>query len=101
MDEVDENCSLAKSLGCLTRLGKDWGLDSGVLSDGLDWERVMSSTPHFPLPVYSFFSQEAPGCWDTPQPCGFSCVHLRCTQRPGLLLLPQGQEGWEEAGGWG
>ena len=28
-----------------------------------------------------------------PQLCGFYCVHLRCTQRPGLLLLPQGQEG--------
>ena len=68
-DELDENCSLTKSLGCLTRLGKDWGLDSAVWSDGLDWERVMSPTPHFPLPVYSFSSQEPPGCWDS-----LSCV---------------------------
>lgn len=69
MDELDENCSLAKSLGCLMRLGKDWGLNSAVWLDGV--ERVMSSTPHFPLPVYSFSSQEPPGCWDTPPPCGF------------------------------
>ena len=83
MDELDENCSLAKSLGCLMRLGKDWGLNSAVWLDGV--ERVMSSTPHFPLPV----STQAPNSLYLP--CGFqspmNTMHRRKTAKTDIPLV--------------
>lgn len=103
--KLGENCFLAKSLRCLTRLGRNWGFSPAAWS-GWAVKSDVINTP-FSLSVY-LFSLRSHGVVGTLLSCvDFSvwiCVWLWAVavgggmQRPGFLLCPLGQEG---APGWG
>ena len=103
MDEVDENCSLAKSLGCLTRLGKDWGLDSAVFctkrisihllashTNGLSYSPACGSAIDSPL----LGEDKTPVLPSPPQPLGVAEVATRLSS---IHLDKLGREGPKEA----
>lgn len=105
MDTLGENCFLAKSLRCLTRLGRNWGFSPAAWS-GWAVKSDVINTP-FSLSVYLFSLRSHGGVGTLLSCVDFSvwiCVWLWAMavgggmQRPGFLLCPLGQEG---APGWG